>query len=424
MKRKMILKKLLRGNRWTALVLLFLVITLTFFLSKSEENKEKLFVDSSSAESGLKEEISKEKPVFSFVETGEMRAVWVPYMTLSMENGEGEKEFRAKFETIAENSKAKGMNALIVQVRPFSDALYPSSFYPWSHILTGEQGKDPGYDPLAIMVEIAHEKGMELHAWVNPLRIATNGTPSNFSEDSVLSHWKADEEKKLWVKEIDSGIYIDPAYEGARNWIIGGVAEIARNYDVDGIQFDDYFYPTSDQSFDAVSYEAYCSAEETPLPLQDWREANISSLIAGVYQAVKKENPQVVFGISPQGNLQNVYSACADVYSWGAVSGYVDYLCPQMYVSLENELLPYEETLRTWRELTCGKDIKLYVGLGVYKAGTDADSGQWQNRDDILSTELQIGRNLSCDGFMFYSYDYLVGEAAKEEVANVMAVLE
>ena len=102
----------------------------------------------------------------------------------------------------------------------------------------------------------------------------------------------------------------------------------------------------------------------------------------------------------------------------------MDYICPQMYVSLENEALPYEDTLRTWRQLVSAQDVKLYVGLAVYKAGTDVDNGQWQKSSNILSTQLTLGREISCDGFMFYSYDYLMGETAAQEVQNVMAVLE
>ena len=125
-----------------------------------------------------------------------MRAVWVPFMSLDMTNEEqGEEAFRNKFSSIVQQAKQHGMNALIVHVRPFGDALYPSEFAPWSHLLTGIQGQDPGYDPLAIMVELTHAEGLEFHAWMNPLRIQVSQTPETLSADNPWNTWQGDKEK-------------------------------------------------------------------------------------------------------------------------------------------------------------------------------------------------------------------------------------
>ena len=356
----------------------------------------------------------------------EMRGVWVPMMSLQMEKP-GEEAFQKKFDNIIQVAQEKGMNALIVHVRPYGDALYPSEYFPWSHIVSGTQGVDPGFDPLAYMVEATHKAGMEFHAWVNPLRIQSGDAPSILSQDNPNQQWKGDEAKKGWTVETDSGIYYNPAYEGVRSYIAEGVAEIVRNYDVDGVQFDDYFYPTQDASFDKAAYEAYTAASkkagDAVLSLEDWRKANINALVSLVYQKIKAENPEVVFGISPQGNLSNDEKMGADVATWCAAKGYLDYICPQMYVNFENDALPFTSTLETWKSLIQEDSIELYVGLAAYKAGSDVDDGTWKNADDILARQVSAGRELDCSGFLFYSWDYLDTQQTQAEMENVMKVL-
>ena len=361
--------------------------------------------------------------------TEEMRGVWVPYMSLSMsgETDRSEAAFRAKFQQIIDVSKEKRMNTLIVHVRPFSDALYRSELFPWSHILTGTQGQDPGYDPLAIMCEMAHAADMEIHAWVNPLRIQVNGTPEELCEDNIFNVCKRDEERQDWVVETSGGKYLNPAYPGVCKLVADGVGEIVRNYEIDGVQFHDYFYPTEDEAFDQQAYEAYCAQAQksgTALSRSDWRLANINAMVSLVYQTVKAENKTVVFGISPQGNFSNNQKLGADVEKWCSVRGYVDYICPQIYVNFDNPALPFAETAEAWRDLVTASKVDLYLGLAVYKAGSDADEGTWKQSDDIIAKQVDLGRELSYDGFMFYSWEYLDTEQTKEEVQNVMKVLE
>lgn len=359
---------------------------------------------------------------------GEMMAVWVPFMSLSVED-EGTKEaFEKKFDEIVKTSKEHNMNTLIVHVRPYGDALYPSEYYPWSHILTGTQGKDPGYDPLEYMIDTAHAAGLEFHAWINPLRMKVSQTPQKLSADNPHNLWKNDDDKTNddWTLSWDGDIYLNPASAGARRYIIDSIEELIRNYAVDGIHFDDYFYPTSDAEYDKASYQAYRESLDenaTPLTLTAWRTANISSLIAGVYNRIHALTDQVVFGVSPQGNIENDLGMGADVYDWGSIQGYVDYLCPQIYVSFDHALLPYDQTAQQWRELTSNSNVKLYIGLAVYKAGSDADEGTWEGSNDILKQQIEYGRNLGADGFMLYAYDYLVNNQTKEEIENVMKVI-
>ena len=358
----------------------------------------------------------------------EMRAVWVPYMSLNMsgENDKSEQAFLKKFNAIVGTAKSCGMNTLVVQVRPFGDALYPSSVFPWSHVVGGTQGVNPGYDPLKDMVAAAHAAGLAIHAWVNPLRIQISGVPSILATGNPYYKFRATASQSDYVIDYQNGKYYNPAYETVRKLISDGVAEIVKNYDVDGIQFDDYFYPTQDASFDKTAYDAYsaqASKTGTPLSLGDWRRANINALVSMVYRAVKSTGKDIPFGIAPQGNIQNDLDMGADVTAWCSAHGYVDYICPQLYYNFDNPTLPFDTAAESWRSLVKNTGVKLYLGLAAYKAGSDADSGTWKKSSDILASQVQYGRKISCDGFMFYSCDYLTGDQTKEEVQNVIKLL-
>jgi len=347
-------------------------------------------------------------------------------LNMSKEEDKSEKAFQKKFDAIVAGAKNCGMNTLIVHVRPFGDALYPSAYFPWSHVVGGTQGVNPGYDPLAYMVEASHKAGMKLHAWVNPMRIQVSGTPSILAQGNPYNTWKSDAAKAGWAVDSGGGKYYNHAYPQVRRLISDGVKEIAKNYNVDGIQFDDYFYPTQDGSFDKSAYDAYCASASkngTPLSLPEWRRGNINALVSLVYSEIKSVKPNLPFGIAPQGNVQNDMNMGADVASWCSAQGYVDYICPQLYVNFENPVLPFDTAAQSWRKMVVNTNVKLYLGLAVYKSGSDADSGTWKKSNNILAQQVEVGRKTSCDGFMFYSWDYLNSDQTKEEVQNVMKVL-
>lgn len=346
--------------------------------------------------------------------------VWVPYF--SLDTAEHTQEaFEEHYRQIAQTAQEKGINAMFVHVRPFSDALYPSAYYPWSHILTGTQGRDPGYDPLQFMIDTTHQLGMEFHAWINPLRVKTAETPAALADNNPYGTLGA--ESPGYFMEYDGGVYLNPAYPAVRSLIAGGAAEIAQNYDVDGIHFDDYFYPSEDASLDSAAYEAYTQTVEQPLPLLEWRAANINAMVAQVYESVKAAREEVVFGISPQGNIQNDEVMGADVKTWAAVPGYVDYLAPQLYFSFENQALPYQQALEEWAALPRHQGLKLYAGLALYKAGTDADGGTWLTRDNIIALQAEAALNAGYQGVILYSSEYLDAAQAAKELENAMAVL-
>lgn len=353
----------------------------------------------------------------------EMRGVWVSYMELSMENesSKTQKAFEDKFTEIAQKCRESGFNTLIVQVRPFCDALYKSSYFPWSHILTGTQGENPQYDALQIMCDICKENNLKIHAWINPYRVSSNETPKKLSDNNPYI-----KNSEIGIK-TDNGIFLDPSNETAQQLICDGVKEIAENYDVDGIQFDDYFYPTEDESFDKKQYEAYIEkyGKENSMSLDNWRMQNVNTLICKVYRTIKSVDSSVEFGISPQGNIGNNDGLYADVKSWCTCKGFADYICPQIYFSLENPALTFEDCLDSWTSLDFDENVKLYVGLGGYKAGNgEYDEKTWLLSDSILADEYDILRNnKSVRGFMLYSYSCLEDDTAKKEINNLINAL-
>lgn len=357
-------------------------------------------------------------------ENTEMRGVWISYMELSMENetSKSKDSFIKKFDSIAKNCSEKGFNTLIVQVRPFCDAMYNSKLFPWSHILTGTQGKNPKYDPLSLMCGICKKYNLKIHAWVNPYRISTNETPQKLAKNNPY------EKDKSIGKEIDEGIFLDPSNKKAQNLICNGVAEIAKNYDIDGIQFDDYFYPTQDERFDAKQYNSYIKkcGKNNSMTLENWRKANVNMLICNVYRTIKSIDSNIQFGISPQGNMSNNDGLYADVKSWCTCRGFADYICPQLYFSTENPALNFEDSLKSWTSLDFDEGVNLYVGLAGYKAGSDEyDDGTWSKSNTILSDEYNIMKKYSkVKGFMLYSYASLENNTSKKEVNNLMSKLE
>ena len=354
----------------------------------------------------------------SAIKIEDMRGVWVTYMTLDVEN-ESDKEtaFKTRIDDIISEIKQGGFNTLIVQVRPFCDAIYESNVYPWSHILTGTQGESPGYDPLKYICDSCHKNGIAVHAWVNPYRVKTANTPEILSDDNPYIN-----ENSIGF-ELNGAVYLKPHSKEVQALIVNGIKELVDNYEIDGVQFDDYFYPENCGDFDNEAYKEYKAASKDPHSLTDWRMEQVNTLIKAVYNAVHTKK-DIIFGISPQGNLSNNKTLYADVERWCAEHGYIDYICPQIYFSLDNPALSFEDSLHEWTALRKHKDLKLYIGLAGYKAGTqDADNGTWADNADILKTEIELLYEQKADGFMLYSYDSFHNKENEEEIQNVIRYL-
>lgn len=364
----------------------------------------------------------------------EVHAYWVSYLDIQTRlQTKSEEEAKKELDQIIENIESVNGNTIFLQVRPYGDALYNSSIFPASHIANGTQGEAYSFDVLEYVIEKAHEKNIQVHAWINPFRVKESTRPPSLSKDNPAQKWLEEESRN--VIELDSGIYYNPANEEVRDLIISGVKEIVENYDVDGVQFDDYFYPTTETSFDAPEYKAY-QLEGGALTLNKWREDNVNQLIKETYSSIKEINPSVQFGISPMANIeQNYTEQYADVKTWASKEGYVDYLMPQLYFGFLHTKLPYEETLNQWAELVEGSSVELMVGLAVYKIGVEdqwaGDEGkvEWTTDQTILSRQITLAREENnYAGVGFYRYDSVfapdseVSKSVEEEMKNVYAL--
>lgn len=368
---------------------------------------------------------------FSFIgcrpvnaEAAEVRACWVSSvgnLDFPSKMGLSAEALRKEMDAIVSNCKSIGLNTIFFQVRPMGDALYPSAYFPWSVYLSGEQGVGPeeGFDPLAYFIQKAHAEDLALHAWINPYRI---GTGSNVKE-----HLSADNPAVLhpeYTVSCDSGLYYNPGHPEARKLILNGVAELVRNYDVDGIHFDDYFYPYEMAGFDdSAAYAQYGQG----LSLEDFRRHSVNQLIEATYKLIKTMDQKKQFGISPfgiwanrsvdpSGSATNGLSAYADIFSdskkW-VEEGWLDYVCPQIYWSFENEDAPYDVLVDWWDQLCAKNHVRLYIGVALYKVGTD-EAG-WSSGAVIGKQLRYAAAKKSYAGHSFFRYGLL-----QENVAGAL----
>ena len=412
--------------------------------SKEESSKEPTSSNVTSSKNESSAQTSSARPVSSEEESSsessrtesviapvdELRAVWISYIDMANIIYKcSETEFTKNFENVCKTVSDFGMNTLIVQVRPFSDAYYPSKLFPWSHTITGTQGKDPGFDPLEIMVRLAHKYNLRFEAWLNPYRVATASV--KICDTNPASAWLNTEK----VKEVGGKYFYNPASQEVIDLIVSGVEEIVRNYNVDGIHFDDYFYPTTDESFDRASYKEYTSAGGK-LSLEEFRRQNVTKMLKATYRAVKKLNSDVVFGISPNGNNNTNYNSLYLDIKSVIENDCLDYICPQIYYGFEHGSYPFEKTVTEWIGYAKNSSVKVYVGLAAYKTGVSdqwAGTGknEWTKHTDILKRQVEYLRsNSTAKGFVLYCYSSLfapsdsVAASAKKEKDNLFSILK
>jgi len=318
---------------------------------------------------------------------------------------------KENWRNLLDKLKATGFNAVVAQVRPAADAFYPSAHAPWSAYLTGQQGVPPKpvYDVLEFMIEETHKRGMDFHAWLNPYRVTMNLDTTQLSSDQVF-HQHRD-----WVLPYGNRYYLNPGLPQVREHLSTVVAELAGRYDIDGVHFDDYFYPypVAGAPFpDSLTFEQYGIMQFDTIT--DWRRHNVNRLIEMVDSTLEQHAPHAEFGVSPFGVWRNqsedpegsatqasigAYDALyADAVHW-AEEGWIDYLVPQLYWHIGFEVADHEELQRWWSRHK-GK-AKLYIGYAAYKVGRDRME-QWLLPDE-LPRQIQLGRdNANIDGGIFF----------------------
>ncbi len=341
----------------------------------------------------------------------EFRAVWIAtvdnidWPTKGNFNSDSQK---AEFIRLLDMHQRNGMNAVIAQIRPATDAFYPSPYEPWSEWLTGKQGSPPNpyYDPLQFMIEETHKRGMEFHAWCNPYRAVFNIDKSSISATHITRLHPE------WFLNYGDKKYFDPGNKEGQQFVVNVIRDVVSRYAVDAIHFDDYFYPyriTGKEFPDAESYSKYNNG----LTKDDWRRSNVDSIIVLLSRAIKEENKFCQFGISPFGiwrNLDkdpegsatqagqtNYDDLYADILLW-LKEGWIDYVAPQIYFEIGHPRAAYEVLLDWWSKHSYGKHC--YVGLGIYKAGTNA---AWKDKTQ-LPRQIEALRNTpNIQGMIFFS---------------------
>ncbi|WP_160712107.1 glycoside hydrolase family 10 protein [Chitinophaga solisilvae] len=347
----------------------------------------------------------------------ELRAVWVA----TIENidwpsrrGLSTEQQKQEFIDLLNRHQRNGMNAVIVQIRPVTDAFYLSPYEPWSEYLTGTQGQAPNpfYDPLQFMIEETHKRCMEFHAWFNPYRAVFNLSRSSVTPDHITRL------RPQWFVNYDNKKYFDPAIPEAREYVTTVIRDVVKRYDIDAVHFDDYFYPyrVPGKDFpDNNSYRLYGNG----MARDDWRRANVDAIIQMLSTAIKAEKPWVKFGISPfgvwrhrekdpegsytRGGMSNYDDLYADILKW-LKKGWIDYVAPQLYWERGHRLADYEVLLNWWGQHGYGRQV--YIGHGVYKLNSNA---AWKNPRELV-VQLEEARTLNTiQGDIFYSAKSFAG---------------
>lgn len=340
-----------------------------------------------------------------------------------------EADFTARMARVLDNVSSLGFNTVLLQVRPNGDSMYPSEYYPMSKYVVGQYGRNADYDPVAVTVALAKERGLSIHAWINPMRCMTTAELEQVDDAYLIRRWYDDPEYNgTYIVQHGTYWYLNPAYEEVRELIRNGAAELLQKYDFDGLHMDDYFYPTTDAAFDAAAY-AVCGEG---MELDAFRRENLNILVSGLYEVTKAHGAEKLYGISPAGNIITVYDAhYADVYTWCSEEGYIDYICPQVYFGLEHQNFDFVSVCNTWQRIIKTDAVDLIIGMSFEKALTREDKyagsgkNEWKEHQDVLKRCLEYtGELTGCRGISVFSYQHFFSPSTGKEVAGTAAERE
>lgn len=332
--------------------------------------------------------------------------------------------------------KSLGINTVFFQVKPDGTALWPSKILPWSDMLTGNIGEDPGYDPLQFMLDEAHKRGMKVHAWFNPYRVSVNTKSATVTElNSTLSQNPASVFvlHRDWIRTAGDRFVLDPGIPEARSWITSIVAEVVAHYPIDGVQFDDYFYAESSGSIlnDGETFKKYGQGFGSKA---DWRRHNTQLLIEQVSRTIKQLKPEVEFGVSPAGVWRNrshdaagsdtrgaaAYDeAYADTRLW-VQQGLLDYIAPQIYWPFARDAARYDVLAKWWADVVKPTNTRLYIGVALYKVGEPSkNEPDWTINGGVPELKKQLDLNESMpqiNGTILFRENYLNQPQTQEAV--------
>lgn len=353
------------------------------------------------------------------IDEREFRATWISTvynLDWPSKKGLSKEKQQEEFIVLLDELKSTGLNAVIVQIKPAADSFYPSEYSPWSEYLTGIQGKDPGYDPLDFMIKATHQRDMEFHAWFNPYRVSVKDDISELTADHPAI------KNPSWVVSYGGKLYYNPGILEVRKFVVNSIMEVVKNYDIDGVHLDDYFYPYPVKDLDFPDEDLYRASKKNSIETkEEWRRNNINEFIEDLYTSIKSEKRHVKFGISPfavwrnqdtdslgsqtKASVTSYDSLYADTKLW-VEKGWLDYIAPQIYWYFGYSPAPYEVVLKWWTDLIQDKDIHLYVGHATYKVQSGDDP--WGNPYEILN-QINYNRNTqNVKGSIFFRTKSLV----------------
>jgi uncharacterized lipoprotein YddW (UPF0748 family) len=301
-------------------------------------------------------------------------------------------EQRAELLAFLDTAVARRLNAVVFQVRPTADALWPSRYEPWAEYLTGVQGRDPGWDPLGTAVREAHRRGLELHAWFNPYRVANHTDPTRLTPTHPARLHPE------WVVPYGGKLYYNPGLPEVRRFVQDAMLDAVARYDVDAVHWDDYFYPypVAGQVFDDdAAYERYGAGFPDRAA---WRRDNIDRLVRETAARIKRLGRRVRFGISPfavwrnqatdplgsdtRAGVQTYDDLYADTRKW-VREAWIDYIVPQVYWNIGFAAADYAKLVPWWADVVRGTGVDLYIGEALYKAGDPAQPAPWQDPAEL-----------------------------------------
>ncbi len=323
--------------------------------------------------------------------------------------------------------KSLGINTVFFQVKPDATALWPSKILPWSDMLTGKIGEDPGYDPLQFMLDEAHKRGIKVHAWFNPYRVSVNTKASTVAELNRTVSLHPASVFVLhpdWIRTSGDRYVLDPGIPEARDWITSIVSEVVARYPIDGVQFDDYFYTESPGSAlnDNQTYSRYGQGFASKA---DWRRHNTQLLIEQVSRTIKQLKPDVQFGVSPAGVWRNISHDPAGSATRGAAAydesyadtrrwvqqGLLDYIAPQLYWPFARDAARYDVLANWWANVVKNTPTKLYIGVALYKIGEPSKmEPDWMIEGGVPELKKQLDLNDAVpqiDGTILFRENYL-----------------
>ena len=325
---------------------------------------------------------------------------------------------------IISNIKSMNLNTIILQVRSSSDSIYNSKIYPKSLYLVNNE-YDNYYDVLAYFIDEAHKYNIKIIAWINPYRVRTTENINNITDKNPAYKYLNTD-----TIYINNGVFYNPSKKEVTDLIIKGVEEVLE-YDIDGLLFDDYFYPNV--NIDEKDYQEYIKYNDYVRP-ENYRLEVINNMIKKVYKKCKEKN--ILFGISPDGNIENNYTThYADVKTWMSKEGYIDFIMPQIYYGFYNSSRDYINTLKEWENNLLNENIDLYVALAFYKVGqydkyARDGKNEWLENDDIIMREILLSRNTkNYKGFSLFRYDNIFNQDtftnnSVKEIENLKKIIK